>query len=287
MMQQRKVAEVLRAKEAREGAGVRLHRGFGPSEVPRLDPFLLFDDFSSPQREDFIAGFPWHPHRGIETVTYVYDGAVRHRDSLGNAGIISGGDIQWMTAGSGIIHEEMPEVSGDPARLGGFQLWVNLPQKDKMISPRYQDIKRLSIPEISLGHHARAKVIAGKVGDVVGPVRDIMIDPLYLDISLEPERTLDLSVQTGDTVFVYLIEGVLSAEKDEPITHKRGSVIVFAREGDHVHLLAGGAGAHFLLVSGRPLGEPVAWRGPIVMNTSDEIRLAFTELEQGTFLSHQ
>ena len=273
--------QVFSVEETLEGAGVRLHRGFGPAQVPRFDPFLLFDDFSSPQPADYLAGFPWHPHRGIETVTYVLDGDVRHRDSIGNEGVIAQGDIQWMTAGSGIIHEEMPEGVGG---LQGFQLWVNLPREYKMMTPRYQDVRRKTIPEVRLGEHARGKVIAGKVAGAIGPVEDIMASPLYVDIMLEPEKTLVLPVRDGDTVFLYIIDGALGIGSDDTIRYGKGLILLFDRGGDTVVIRAGGNGARFLLVSGTPLGEQVAWRGPIVMNTEAELHTAFRELQEGTFI---
>ena len=277
----RTIDQVFSVEETLEGAGVRLHRGFGPAQVPRFDPFLLFDDFSSPQPADYLAGFPWHPHRGIETVTYVLDGDVRHRDSIGNEGVIAQGDIQWMTAGSGIIHGEMPEGMGG---LQGFQLWVNLPRGQKMMTPRYQEVKRKTIPEVRLGEHARGKVIAGKVAGAIGPVEDIMASPLYVDIMLEPEKTLVLPVRDGDTVFLYIIDGALGTGSDDAIRYGKGLILLFDRGGDTVVIRAGGNGARFLLVSGTPLGEQVAWRGPIVMNTEAELHTAFRELQEGTFI---
>lgn len=277
----RTIDAVFTVQETLEGAGVRLHRGFGPAEVPRFDPFLLFDDFSSTNPADYLAGFPWHPHRGIETVTYVLDGSVRHRDSLGNEGVITRGDIQWMTAGSGIIHEEMPEGTG---ALRGFQLWVNLPKAHKMTTPRYQDLVGRTAPEVALGEYAHAKVIAGAIDGATGLIEDIAAQPLYVDISLEAERSLTVPVTDGDTVFLYVLDGALGAGSDEVVRYAQGMIVLFGRDGDAVSVRAGGNGARFLLVSGTPLGETVAWRGPIVMNTNDELRTAFTELDEGTFI---
>lgn len=277
----RTIDAVFTVQETLEGAGVRLRRGFGPAEVPRFDPFLLFDDFSSTNPADYLAGFPWHPHRGIETVTYVLDGSVRHRDSLGNEGVITRGDIQWMTAGSGIIHEEMPEGTG---ALCGFQLWVNLPKAHKMTTPRYQDLAGRTAPEVALGEYAHAKVIAGAIDGAMGLIEDIAAQPLYVDISLEAERSLTVPVTDGDMVFLYVLDGALGAGSDEVVRYAQGMIVLFGRDGDAVSVRAGGNGARFLLVSGTPLGETVAWRGPIVMNTNDELRTAFTELDEGTFI---
>lgn len=277
----RTIDQVFSVEETLEGAGVRLHRGFGPAQVPRFDPFLLFDDFSSSQPADYLPGFPWHPHRGIETVTYVLDGDVRHRDSIGNEGVITQGDIQWMTAGSGIIHEEMPEGTEG---LQGFQLWVNLPREHKMMAPRYQEVKRGAIPEASLGKHARGKIIAGSAAGIIGPVEDIMAGPLYLDIVLDPGKKLVLPVRDGDTVFLYVIDGALGVGSDDAIRHGKGLILLFDRDGDTVVMHAGGNGARFLLVSGTPIRERVAWRGPIVMNTDAELHTAFREFQEGTFI---
>ncbi len=275
---------VFNVRKTLEGAGVHLRRGFANAEVPRFDPFLLFDDFSSSNPTDYLAGFPMHPHRGMETVTYILDGDVRHRDSMGNSGIIGKGDVQWMTAGSGIIHEEMPEgISG----LQGFQLWINLPKKNKMMAPRYQEVGQATIPEIALGRGAVARVIAGEVMDVTGPVRDVMAQPLYLDIRLEREEELSFPVPTHYTTFVYIFSGTIGIKeqnKNSATSFSAGTIILFDRTGDTVHLHTGASGARFLLVSGQPLNEPIAWHGPIVMNTSEEIEVAFNELQNGEFI---
>lgn len=263
-----------------EGAGVRLSRGFANTEVPRFDPFLLFDDFSAKNPADYLAGFPWHPHRGIETVTYILDGDVRHQDSMGNEGLIGKGDIQWMTAGSGIIHKEMPEgVHG----IKGFQLWVNLPKTSKMMKPRYQDISMHDVPEVIVPH-ARIKMIAGSREGVEGPVKDIIAEPLYVDVLLDAEKDFVFPVTSGYTTFVYLFEGELGTGIEGSIIYDKGTILLYAREGDTVQLRAGSKGAHFLLVSGKPIGEPVAWHGPIVMNTHQELATAFAELNEGTFI---
>lgn len=277
----KKVKESFKVQEALEGAGVRLHRGFGYFEVPRFDPFLLFDDFSAPNPADYLAGFPWHPHRGIETVTYILDGDVRHRDSIGNAGVIGAGDIQWMTAGSGIIHEEMPEGTGG---IKGFQLWVNLPKSHKMITPRYQDIGAQLVPEVSLDNGVVARVLAGREGGVQGPVMDVVMSPTYVDITAQGGKEFKLVVEEGNTVFAYIIDGALGVGREESVAYAKGSIVLFEKEGSLLQLKAGTTGARFLLISGKPIGEPVAWRGPIVMNSNEELQLAFSELQRGTFL---
>ena len=281
---EKRVTHVLTAKPTLEGAGVRLHRGFANAEVPRFDPFLLFDDFSAVNPTDYLAGFPWHPHRGIETVTYVLDGNVRHKDSIGNSGVIGSGDIQWMCAGSGIIHEEMPEgITG----IQGFQLWVNIPKKDKMSQPRYQEIGKSLIPEVSYGVHAKVLIIAGEVSGVGGPVEDIMADPLYFDVTLKREQFFNFSVSPLYTTFVYIIEGHLASGTLGSAVHRKGTILLFDREGDTVVLRAGGAGTRFLIVSGKPLDEPVAWHGPIVMNSKEELVTAYEELRRGEFIKTQ
>lgn len=281
MTQNKKIALALTTRPTMEGAGVHLNRGFANAEIPKFDPFLLFDDFSSPNPADYLAGFPMHPHRGIETVTYILDGDVRHRDSIGNAGVIGRGDIQWMTSGSGIIHEEMPEgIMG----IKGFQLWVNLPKKDKMMAPRYQEVKNKVVPEISFGPHAKVKVIAGHVGDTAGPVADIMADPMYLDVTVERGKEFSFPVVPGYTTFVYLFSGSLGVEGEGGAEHTQGKIVLFSKEGDTVSVRAGGAGARFLLVSGKPLNEPIAWYGPIVMNTNEELETAIQELNSGEFI---
>ncbi len=276
-MQERVVHKVFTTKEALEGAGVKLHRGFGYFELPLFDPFLLFDDFSSSEPQDYLPGFPLHPHRGIETVTYVLKGDVSHKDSIGNAGTIGPGDVQWMNAGSGIVHEEMPHGAEG---LTGFQLWVNLPQKHKMMNPQYQEIHASDIPTVSRDG-ARVHVIAGLFDETSGPVKDIMASPSYLDIALTPGNTLTVPVQSGDTSFLYIVEGSV-VTGDAP--YERGTIILHNRMGDTVTVTAREHGARFLFVSGTPLNEPIAWHGPIVMNTDDEIRVALYDLQNGTFI---
>ncbi len=274
------IEKVIQMKPAIEGAGVRLHRGFGYYELPQFDPFLLFDDFSGEHKEDYIAGFPWHPHRGIETVTYMLEGEVKHKDSLGNEGVIGAGDLQWMSAGSGIIHEEMPQESR--AGIRGFQLWVNLPAEKKMSTPQYQEVRQEHVPMLVDGG-ITVKVIAGEYKGTRGSVADIAGSPTYLDVALAPETAFDLSVPEEDTLFIYVIEGdvVLKSASEQWIrTHEIG----LTSQGDTLTLRAGKEGARFLVVSGTPLKEPIAWHGPIVMNTQEEIQTALAELQNGTFV---
>jgi hypothetical protein len=276
----RRIAATFKAKDMLEGAGVHLKRGFSNGEAPRLDPFLLFDDFSSDIPEHYLAGFPWHPHRGMETVTYILDGAVRHKDSLGNEGVIENGAVQWMTAGSGIIHEEMPEsVHG----IHGFQLWVNLPRDKKMSAPNYQDLKGAVIPEVALAG-ARARIIAGELAGVRGPLQSVAGSPLYADISLEPNASVALPLTAGHTAFAYIVEGALAIDAPEPVFYAPNTILLFEREGNSAVLRAPAAGARFLLIAGAPLSEPIAWHGPIVMNTDEELREAFADLHNGTWI---
>ena len=267
MIGARKVAATFKVQDTLEGAGVRLKRGFSNVEAPRLDPFLLFDDFSSDIPEHYLAGFPWHPHRGMETVTYILDGAVRHKDSLGNEGVIGDGAVQWMTAGSGIIHEEMPEsVHG----IRGFQLWVNLPKEQKMSPPKYQDLAAGVVPVVTLAPLAHARIISS--------------DPLYMDVTIEANGSVSVAIPSGHTVFAYVIEGALATDAVEPIYYAPGTILLFERAGDSVALRAPAAGARLLLIAGAPLNEPIAWHGPIVMNTDEELREAFADLHNGTFI---
>jgi len=281
----RKLQNTFQAKGTLEGAGVKLHRGFGYFELPKFDPFLLFDDFSSPQPADYLAGFPWHPHRGIETVTYVLDGEVNHQDSLGHAGTISNGAVQWMSAGKGIIHQEMPQGMRG---LKGFQLWVNLPKDYKMSAPQYQEFQANQIPAVSFGPHAQVKVIAGDIShsDIqqAGPVQDITAQPLFVDIQLQANRAIDFPVVSGHTVFLYVFEGNLGFTDSGVVNSPTRQVLLLESAGDTVHVKAGSAGARFLLVSGKPLAEPIAWNGPIVMNTAEELEVAFAQLQSGEFI---
>jgi redox-sensitive bicupin YhaK (pirin superfamily) len=284
MKQVRAVERVLRAYATVEGAGVRLNRAFGYYEVPQFDPFLMLDDFRSKKPEEYLAGFPHHPHRGIETVTYMLEGTVDHEDSLGNAGSISAGDVQWMTAGSGIIHQEMPKpVNG---RMGGFQLWVNLPRAHKLMDPRYQEIKSNAVPVLSPRKDISIRVIAGSVNGIDGPVRDIVADPEFLDISLGPDTFFTHPVKSGHTALAYIIsgEGTFDAEEGH---HVGNQDLVQFGDGNSVWVRSFGSGMRFLFVSGRPIGEPVAWRGPIVMNTREELRLAYKEYADGTFIRNK
>lgn len=283
-MNEKTIVEVIKTKETIEGAGVRLHRGFSNPEIPKFDPFLLFDDFSSEDPADYRLGFPWHPHRGIETVTYILDGEVRHRDSIGNAGIIHPGEVQWMTAGSGVLHEEMPKsIPG----LRGFQLWVNLPQKEKMTDPRYQSITPDMIPELSISDDVTAKVIAGSILDVDGPVQELMAMPFYLDISIDANKELSLPIPAEYNTFSYIIEGAVGLPSDEKILHAKDTILLFSRTGDYVKLKAGNTGARLLICSGKPLNEEIAWYGPIVMNTEQELEKAYYELKVGNFIKNQ
>jgi len=263
-----------------EGAGVRLRRAFGFHQAPGLDPFLLLDDFRGDNPDEYLPGFPWHPHRGIETITYMLDGQVEHGDSMGNTGVIGPGDVQWMTAGSGIIHQEMPK--GDAAgKMGGFQLWANLPAAHKMMPPRYREVPAATIHEVEVDG-AHIKVICGTVAGVTGPVRDIVTDPEYLDITLPAGTELRHPTPLGYTAFAYVLSGEGHCA---PRSHlaTANTLVVYA-DGDHVHLTAGPTGLRLLLVSGKPISEPIAWQGPIVMNTEEELWLAFAEYRNGTFI---
>jgi len=302
MKNQRNIRKLFKSKPVIEGAGVHLQRAFGFSEVPLFDPFLLLDDFRSGNPEHYLKGFPWHPHRGIETITYVLDGDVEHGDSMGNTGHIKAGDVQWMTAGSGIIHQEMPK--GDASgRMGGFQLWANLPSAHKMMRPRYRGIQASQIPKVRLENGTVIKIICGQVGSVRGPVQDIIIDPQYLDVTVPPQNTYSHPTQKGHTVFAYVIEGKgrFSRERDPfslevdgasyfDIQHDtllaNGSLVLF-EDGDHIMVTTENEDVRFLLISGKPLREPVAWHGPIVMNTNEELRIAFAEYQNGTFVKHE
>ena len=278
----RPIEEVLEGQQTLEGAGVLLKRAFGAHQVPRLDPFLMLDDFRSDNPEDYLPGFPWHPHRGIETVTYMTDGYVEHGDSLGNKGRIGPGDVQWMTAGSGIIHSEMPKGRGN--LMGGMQLWVNLPAREKMGQPRYQEYLANTVPRIE-GKGAAVKVVAGEYGGVSGPVRDVKVNPQFLDISLEPGTKFRHDIPCGHRSFAYVLEG--QARFDEGADHVKDHNLVILRDGDYVDIETTSEAARLILVSGRPLKEPVAWMGPIVMNTQKELEAAQVDLQNGTFIKHR
>jgi len=297
----RRIRKVLKSKPTLEGAGVHLKRVFGYQHVPQLDPFLLLDDFHSNNPDDYIKGFPWHPHRGIETITYVLYGTVEHGDSMGNKGVISSGDVQWMTAGSGIIHQEMPKGRED-GLMWGFQLWANLPASHKMMEPRYRDVKQHQIPEVRLDNGVKIRIICGEVNDVKGPVQDIVIDPEYLDVKVPSRTGFTHRVQEGYTVFAYVIEGkgYFEPERDpygfevegkNYFDFKRECIIgseslVIFEDGADLAISTEDEGVRFLLISGKPIREPVAWYGPIVMNTQEELRIAFEEYQRGTFLKH-
>ncbi len=281
----REVRVTLKSRSTMEGAGVRLKRAFGSAD-PTLDPFLLLDDFHSDDPNDYLAGFPWHPHRGIETITYMLHGKVEHGDSMGNSGIIGAGDVQWMTAGNGIIHQEMPKRNDNDPFLAGFQLWANLPASHKMMDPRYRDITKEQIPEVIVNDSVRVKIICGEVNGVKGPVQDIVTDPEYLDVSIEPNSQFNRSIDNDHNVFAYVVEGegIFDPTKDEIVGTEH---LVIFKEGDEVLIQTKDKSVRFLLISGKPIEEPVAWRGPIVMNTEEELRIAFNEYSKGTFIKHK
>jgi len=284
MAQPRSVALLLTGKPVVEGAGVRLNRVFGYPEVPKFDPFLLLDDFGSKNPDDYIAGFPWHPHRGIVTVTYMLSGEVEHCDSLGNKGVIGSGDIQWMTAGSGIIHQEMPQRIEE--HLRGFQLWINLPAAAKMVAPRYRDVPADTVPVVSPHDGLKIKVIAGEVVGIRGPVKDFVADPEYLDITLEPGADLEHPTTPDHKVFAYAIDGRGQVGPNGGHSLERGQLALFT-PGGSVRAKAREVSFRFLLVSGKPLGESIAWSGPIVMNTREELATAFREYRDGTFIADE
>jgi redox-sensitive bicupin YhaK (pirin superfamily) len=302
IMSVRPVKRIVQSTPTIEGAGVKLRRAFGFGETSEFDPFLLLDDFRNDRPEDYLAGFPWHPHRGIETITYVLAGNVDHGDSLGNKGKLGAGDVQWMTAGSGILHQEMPK--GDSAgRMHGFQLWANLPSALKMTAPRYQDIPAKEIPEVVDDDGTRVRIVCGDFWGKRGPVDGVAADPRYLDIFVPPGKRKTLPVELGRHAFAYVFEGSgtfsdaskpfgVLTEKDapsgEPLVRERTgnrSLVLFDR-GDEITVQAGDEGIRFLLVSGEPIEEPVAWYGPIVMNTQAELNQAVSELRDGTFIKH-
>lgn len=280
----RRIGQIIEPEPVIEGAGVRLKRSIGTDTLDYLDPFLLFDDFTSGDPLDYEAGFPLHPHRGIETVTYVLQGEVRHRDTLGNAGSIGAGEIQWMTAGRGIMHEEMPQVR--PGGIVGFQLWVNLPAKLKMTNPRYQDIRSGEIREIKRENGARIRVIAGTIDGTAGPVTGIAADPAYLDVFVPPHTTFTHPIERGHAAFAYVFAGEARFQQADGSEHliSHPHLVVFG-DGDAVAVMTGPYSVRLLLVSGKPLGEPIARHGPFVMNTEEEIQQTLMELRQGTFVT--
>lgn len=278
----RKVEKVFRGEPVIEGAGVHLHRVFGYYDTLLFDPFLMLDDFRSDAPEEYLSGFPWHPHRGIETITYVLKGDVEHGDSLGNKGVISSGDVQWMTAGSGIIHQEMPK-GDDKGSMYGFQLWANLPARQKMMEPRYRDISAADIPEVELENGTKIKIIAGTVSGVSGPADDIVIDPEYLDCRVPAATEFIHKTKKGYTTFLYVIAG----EGSVADTSVSDRTLVLFGDGEELTITSGANKVRFLLLSGRPLKESIAWRGPIVMNTEEELDQAFSEIRKETFIKHE
>jgi redox-sensitive bicupin YhaK (pirin superfamily) len=297
----RKIRRVIRSQPTLEGAGVHLKRVFGFGDTAMFDPFLLLDDFRNDVPAHYLKGFPWHPHRGIETITYMLRGEVAHGDSMGNAGVIGAGDVQWMTAGSGIIHQEMPQGDHEGA-MWGFQLWANLPAARKMMAPRYQEIGRSSIPEVVTPDGVTIRVVCGRVEETVGPVTEIVIEPQLFDIALPPRGTYTLQTRQGHTALAFVFEGrgFFCPEKN-PFTYEmvgrnyfdlqrppyveNGTLVVF-HDGDEIFVSTEEQGVRFLFISGRPIGEPVAWYGPIVMNTQEELQVAFEEYNNGTFIKH-
>ena len=301
-MSLRAVKDITQTVPTLEGAGVKLQRAFGFGKTHQFDPFLLFDDFRNENPADYIKGFPWHPHRGIETITYVLAGEVAHGDSLGNKGRMTAGDVQWMTAGSGILHQEMPK--GDTnGRMHGFQLWANLPSHLKMTDPRYQDIPSSAIPEVTEDDGTKARIICGKFWGKRGPVEGVAADPRYVDISVPPFTRKQIQVETTRNAFAYVFagEGTFRDASDaravltesavdpnaEPVYDAKNRSLVLFDRGDEIVVQAGPEGIRFLLVSGKPLEEPVAWYGPIVMNYPGELKQAMIELEEGTFIKHR
>jgi quercetin 2,3-dioxygenase len=299
-MTTRRIDKIFKSRPTIEGAGVHLKRAFGYSQVPLFDPFLMLDDFHTSHPAEYLAGFPWHPHRGIETITYVLEGLVDHSDSMGNKGSIGPGDVQWMTAGSGIIHQEMP-LESPTGMMWGFQLWANLPASQKMIPPRYRDVKVADIPEVKLKSGVLVKIICGELDGVKGPVRDIVIEPELLDVSIPAETTFSHPIKEGHTAIAYILdgEGYFDDRRDAFAYEMAGSgwmdvnrrcicgpetVVLYERDGREVTIVTGEKPVRFLFIAGKPLNEPVAWYGPIVMNNQDELRTAFEEYAKGTFV---
>ncbi len=301
-MKTRKIKKIIKSKSVIEGAGVNLKRAIGYNEVPQFDPFLLLDDFRSNDPEDYIKGFPWHPHRGIETITYVLEGYVEHKDSMGNGGIISKGDVQWMTAGSGIIHQEMPKGNKNN-EMFGFQVWLNLPSSHKMMNPRYREIKKTDIPEIILKNGTNIKLICGNYNKEKGPVKDIIADPEYFDITVPPKTEFIYPTKKGYNVFAYIIDGqgyfckekkTFSYEVEglnyfdisqDPFASNR--ILILFEDGDQIIVETEDNPVRFLLLSGKPINEPIAWYGPIVMNTQEELEIAFNEYRNNTFIKYK
>ena len=301
-MSMRPVKRIVKAKPTLEGAGVHLQRAFGFGNTTDFDPFLLLDDFRNENPEDYLSGFPWHPHRGIETITYVLAGTVEHGDSLGNKGAISPGDIQWMTAGSGIIHQEMPKGDGI-GHMGGFQLWANLPASQKMMDPRYREVTSDQIPIAITDKGVEIRIICGEIDGIAGPVRDIVIEPEYLDITIPPKTEFLHPTKPNHTVFAYIIEGkALFCKQKNPFDYEiegfnyfdfkrdsfvRNENLVLFDEGEQLSISTEDDAVRFLLISGKPIKEPIAWYGPIVMNTQQELEIAFEEYNNGTFIKYK
>jgi quercetin 2,3-dioxygenase len=301
-MPTRPVRRLVKSKPTLEGAGVHLRRAFGFGDTAETDPFLLLDDFRNERPEDYLAGFPWHPHRGIETITYMLAGTVEHGDSMGHRGVIGAGDVQWMTAGRGILHQEMPKGDAQ-GRMHGFQLWANLPAKLKMTEPRYQEVKARDIPAVDDDSGARVRVVCGTFRGTKGPVEGVAADPSYLDVSVPAGKRVALPVATALNAFAYVFEGAgkfcnasapLTVPTEAarwldttPPTEAENRTLVLFDRGDEVTVQAGEEGVRFLLVSGKPIEEPVAWHGPIVMNTQAELQQAMSELRNGTFIRKQ
>ena len=275
----------LKSRPTIEGAGVRLRRAFGYADSS-LDPFLLLDDFSSDNPTDYLPGFPWHPHRGIETITYILKGKVEHGDSLGNGGTIGTGEVQWMTAGSGIIHQEMPKNIEDDPSLAGFQLWANLPASHKMMEPRYRDLTQSDIPEVKVNDELKVKIISGTFNGTQGPVQGIITDPEYLDVAMQPFTEFKHSIKRGYNVIAYTFEGTAYFDNKKERLIETKNLVIF-NDGEEILVTTKDNPVRFLLISGKPIREPVAWRGPIVMNTEEELEVAFDELQEGTFIKHK
>ena len=276
-----RIARKVRGQATSDGAGVKLTRVIGGAGLPDLDPFLLLDEFGTDRAEDYIAGFPSHPHRGFETVTYMLDGRMRHKDNHGNEGLLTPGSVQWMTAGRGLVHSEMPEQ--ESGRMRGFQLWVNLPARDKMTEPKYQEFAPERIPVAAPAPGVSVKVIAGKVGDVVGPIKQPATDPVYLDVSLRAGKAWEYSLPEGHNAFAYVFEGAVTVGDGQEARSLDAQEMAVLGGGDFLQLRAGNHGARLIVVAGRPLREPVMRHGPFVMNTKQELMQAFVDFQEGRF----
>ncbi len=302
MEKDRRIHKVIRSKPTIEGAGVHLKRAFGFGETTLFDPFLLLDDFRSDEPQYYLKGFPWHPHRGIETITYMLHGNVEHGDSMGNAGVIGPGDVQWMTAGSGIIHQEMPK-GDEQGRMGGFQLWANLPASHKMMDPRYRGVTSQQIPVVTTQGGVTLRIICGEVNGTKGPVQDIITDPEYLDVTIPPKSEFVHATRSGYTVLAYVIDGkACFCQQKNPFTYEvegvnyfdtprdplvSNATLILFDDGERIVVTTEDEPVRFLLMAGKPIREPVAWYGPIVMNTRQELQVAFEEYNNGTFIKHK